>query len=111
MRLTRLAIPFALLTPLAFASPAAAFDWQTEVLNFEFKPKERKIAVGDTVAWNFIDEGHTSTSLMGQPDSWNSSSDGPNAPGDSYPHTFTVPGRYQYVCTPHKAFMKGVIEV
>ena len=31
--------------------------------------------------------------------------------GQVFEHTFTTPGRYQYVCTPHDSFMKGVIEV
>jgi plastocyanin len=111
MRMSRLAIPLTLLIPLALASPASAFDWNTEVLDFEFKPNPRKIAVGDSVTWTFVDEGHTTASVKGQPDSWNSSKDGPNAPGTAFKQTFKVPGRYQYVCTPHKAFMKGVVEV
>jgi plastocyanin len=111
MRLNRLVLPLALLTPLALASPAAAFDWPTEVVDFEFKPAERRIALGDSVTWNFTVAGHTSTSVGGQPDSWNSVSEGTNAPATSYTKVFNVPGRYQYVCTPHKTFMKGVIEV
>jgi plastocyanin len=111
MRRQRLLIPLALLTPLALASPAAAFDWSTEVIDFEFKPPEHHIAVGDTVTWNFTAGGHTSTSVKGQPDSWNSVSDGTNSAGSSFTKKFDTPGRYQYVCTPHQAFMKGLIEV
>jgi plastocyanin len=111
MRPKRLLIPLALLTPLVLASPAAAFDWSTEVVDFEFKPAERRIAVGDSVTWNFTAGGHTSTSLRGQPESWNSVSEGTNTAGSSYTKLFDTPGRYQYVCTPHQAFMKGVIEV
>ena len=111
MRTIRLALPLALLTVLVLASPAAAFDWKTEVVDFEFRPAERKIAVGDTVTWNFSAAGHTTTSVRGQPDSWNSADNGTNEAGTSYTKQFDVPGRYQYVCTPHKAFMKGVIEV
>src|SRR5215217_7979416 len=111
MRPKRLLIPLAMLTPLALASPAAAFDWSTEVIDFEFKPAEHHIAVGDSVTWNFTAEGHTSTSVKGQPDSWSSVSDGTNSAGSSYRKVFDTPGRYQYVCTPHHAFMKGVITV
>ena len=111
MRPQRLLIPLALLTPLALASPAAAFDWKIEVIDFEFRPAERRIAVGDSVTWNFTAEGHTTTSLRGQPDSWNSVSEGTNAAGSVYTKVFNTPGRYQYVCTPHSAFMKGVVEV
>ena len=111
MRPQRLLIPIALLTPLVLASPAVAFDWGTEVIDFEFKPAERDVAVGDSVTWNFTAGGHTSTSLRGQPDSWNSVSEGTNSAGSSYTKVFNTPGRYQYVCTPHQTFMKGVIEV
>jgi plastocyanin len=111
MRPNLLVIPLALLTPLALASPAAAFDWSTEVIDFEFKPAESHIAVGDSVTWNFTFGGHTTTSVKGQPDSWNSVSEGTNEAGSRFTKVFNTPGRYQYVCTPHHAFMKGVIEV
>jgi plastocyanin len=111
MRPKRLLIPLALLSPLVLASPAAAFDWSTEVIDFEFKPAERRIAVGDSVTWNFSAGGHTSTSLRGQAESWNSISEGTNSAGSSYTKVFDTPGRFQYVCTPHQSFMKGVIEV
>ena len=111
MRPQRVLIPLALLTPLVLASPAAAVDWKAEVIDFEFKPAQHRISVGDSVTWNFTAGGHTSTSLRGQPDSWNSVSEGTNSAGSSYTKLFDTPGRYQYVCTPHKAFMTGVIEV
>ena len=112
MRSRRLAIPVALFAFLVPASPAAAADWRTDVLDdFRFTPAERKIAVGDSVTWYFEADGHTSTSVRGQPDSWNSAADGTNPAGTSYTKVFNVPGRYQYVCTPHRTFMKGVIEV
>jgi plastocyanin len=111
MRRTRLAIPLAVLFALLPAAPAAAFDWSTNVIDFEFQPAERKIAVGDSVTWNFRIAGHTATSVSGQPDRWNSVSSGTNEAGTSYTHVFDTPGRYQYICIPHRDFMKGVIEV
>ena len=111
MRPQRLLIPLAVLAPLVLASPAAAVDWGTQVIDFEFQPAEHHIAVGDSVTWNFTAGGHTSTSVKGQPDSWNSVSEGTNTAGSSFTKVFHKPGRYQYVCTPHHAFMKGVIEV
>ena len=111
MRFQRLLIPLTLLSPLVLASPAAAFDWKSEVVDYEFKPGPQRISVGDSVTWNFTNEGHTSTSLKGQPDSWNSVSEGTNAAGTAYTKVFNTPGRYDYVCTPHETFMKGVIEV
>jgi amicyanin len=108
----RLAVPLALLISLLAASPAAAaFDWKTDVIDFEFVPKERRISLGDSVTWTFSAAGHTSVSLGGQPDSWKSVDEGSNPQGSSYTHVFNTPGRYQYVCIPHRDFMKGVIEV
>ena len=111
MGLRRLALPLAVLFALLPAAPAAAFDWNTNVIDFEFQPKERKIAVGDSVTWQFQMAGHTSTSVGGQPDSWNSISSGTNDAGTSFTHVFNTPGRYQYICIPHRDFMRGVIEV
>lgn len=111
MRFQRLLIPLALLTPLALASPAAAFDWKVDVVDFEFKPREQRIAVGDSVTWNFAIAGHTSRSQRGQPDSWNSVPTGTNPAGTPFTYVFNTPGRYQYICIPHQTFMKGVIQV
>jgi plastocyanin len=108
----RLAFPLAILLSLALAAPAAAaFDWKTQVIDFEFQPAERKISVGDTVTWNFAVAGHTSASVGGQPDSWKSVETGTNPAGTSFTHQFDTPGKYQYVCLQHRDFMKGSIEV
>jgi plastocyanin len=107
-----LAFPLAILLSLVLAAPAAAaFDWKTQVVDFEFQPAERKINVGDTVTWNFTVGGHTSASVGGQPDSWKSVETGANATGTSFTHPFDTPGKYQYVCLQHRDFMKGSIEV
>jgi plastocyanin len=113
MRAHRLLLPLTLLFALGAATPAMAVDWPVEVIDFEFKPPERKINVGDKVIWTFTDGGHTTTSLANQPDSWDSSPGRgrTNGTGDTFEHTFDTPGRYQYVCIPHRSFMKGVIEV
>ena len=111
MGLGRLALPLAVLFALLLAAPASASEWSTNVIDFEFQPKERKVAVGDSVTWHFQIAGHTATSVGGQPDSWNSISSGSNDAGSSYTHVFNTPGRYQYICVPHRDFMKGVIEV
>jgi plastocyanin len=112
MRPNHLLAPLVLLVFCASASPAAAFDWSVDVIDYEFQPKERQIAVGDSVTWNFAVDGHTATSKPGQPDSWNSAPDGgTNSAGVPFTKVFNTPGRYQYVCIPHQAFMKGVIQV
>jgi plastocyanin len=108
----RLAFPLAILLSLLLAAPAgAAFDWKTQVMDFEFQPTDRKISVGDTVTWNFVNDGHTTASLRGQPDSWKSADTGTNPAGTSFTHQFNTPGKYQYVCLQHRDFMKGSIEV
>ena len=112
MRPKRLLTPLALLVFFATASPAAAFDWSVNVIDYEFQPKEQQIAVGDSVTWNFAVPGHTTTSKRGQPDSWNSAPDGgTNSAGVPFTKTFNTPGRYQYICVPHQAFMSGVVQV
>ena len=67
MRPNRLLLPLTFVLALAPAAPAAAFDWKTDVVDFEFKPAERKIALGDSVTWNFVNEGHTTASVGGSP--------------------------------------------
>jgi plastocyanin len=108
MRSHRLLLPLTALAALAVAAPASAAEWSVDVTDFEFTPAERQIAVGDTVTWTFTNGGHTATSVRGQADSWNS---GFKDAGTTFQHTFTRPGRFQYVCTPHRTFMRGVIEV
>jgi plastocyanin len=109
MRFHRLLpLPLALLLALAGASPAMAVNWTVDVTDYEFTPSERQIAVGDKVVWRFNDGGHTATSRPGQGEQWDSDL---QSGGGTFEHTFTKPGRYQYVCTPHSSFMSGVIEV
>jgi plastocyanin len=109
----RLAFPLAFLIALVLAAPAAAMsDYPVEVRSdFTFSPATQAIAVGDSVTWDFVEGGHTATSLGGQPDSWDSRDGGAGDIGTTYTHTFNTPGRYQYVCIPHREFMKGVIVV
>jgi plastocyanin len=110
MRPHRLLLPLTAILALGLASPAMAFDWPVEVVDYEFRPAERKIAVGDTVIWSFTNGGHTTTAARGQADKWNS---GPatSEAGTPYQKTFNTPGRFQYICIPHASFMKGTIEV
>jgi plastocyanin len=113
MRRHRLILaPVTALTALAVAVPSLqAADFEVGVANggeFDFTPKTRTIAVGDKVVWRFNDEGHTTTSLRGQAESWDSRI---KNQGQTFEKTFTKPGRFQYVCTPHEGFMKGTVVV
>jgi plastocyanin len=107
----RLALPLAVVVLLVLAAPAAAFDWRTDVIDFEFQPKDQNIAPGDTVTWTFSNPGHTVASVRGQADSWRSTDDAPNPVGTSYTHVFKTPGKFQYICLQHKDVMKGVVVV
>lgn len=104
-------LPLATLLLLVPAAPAAAADWTTNVVDFNFQPDKLAIAVGDSVTWTFSADGHTTASLRGQPDSWRSMDDGANAAGSSYTRQFNTPGRFQYVCLQHKDFMAGEVTV
>jgi plastocyanin len=90
---------------------ASARDWTVDAIDWQFIPSQATVAVGDSVTWRFTAAGHTSTSLGGQAESWNSAPSGTNAAGTSYTHVFTNPGRYEYICIPHQDFMRGMIEV
>jgi plastocyanin len=111
MRLQRLLIALVLAAPLALAPPASARDWSVEAVDWQFLPEGTTVTVGDSVTWRFTAEGHTSTSLGGQAESWNSATNGTNPAGSTYTHVFTKPGRYEYICIPHQDFMRGVVEV
>jgi plastocyanin len=110
MRPHRLLMPLTVILALGSPSPAMAADFAVEVVDYEFLPAEREIAVGDTVIWSFTAGGHTTTSARGQADKWNS---GPatSEAGTTFQKTFNTPGRFQYVCIPHASFMKGTIQV
>ena len=102
--------PITALAALGVASPSLAADVpiKIEPQTFAFAPKTESVGVGDTVTWTFNDGNHTTTSLPGQPDKWNS---GLEDQGGTFQKTFTTPGRYQYICIPHRDFMKGTIVV
>jgi plastocyanin len=109
MRRNRLLpIPLALLLALVAAGPASAAEVQITATDFRFSPTPRTIAVGDTVIWSFATGGHTTTADRGQAERWNS---GLRSSGATFRKSFTRPGRFQYVCTPHATFMRGTIQV
>lgn len=97
-----------------------------------YLPEEFTASVGDTVVWgNNGSRGHTVTAYDGTiPDAaayfssggyenlsaareeWHSNGGGNISPGETYEHTFEVPGRHNYLCIPHEAVgMVGVVVV
>ena len=73
--------------------------------SFKFVPVDVDVKVGDTVVWTNRDSApHTVTSSDGTLDS------DELAQGDTYSHTFTKPGKYDYNCGIHPS-MRGSVTV
>ncbi len=95
---------------LAFAAGAtptrAGAANQVEISGFAYAPAELTITAGDTVTWTNLDAvEHTATAIDG---SWDT---GLLAQADSASVTFTVPGTYDYLCTPHPSMTGRIIVV
>ena len=84
---------------------ARAATHAVAIADFAFSPATLTITAGDTVTWTNEDPVvHTATSTTGAFDS------GDLAQGESFSLTFTTPGTYAYLCTPHPS-MTGQIVV
>jgi len=68
------------------------------VLNFSFNPTPVTIHVGDTVHWVWDTNNHSTTSVAGIAESWDS---GVHNTGFTFDHTFTHAGSFPYYCTIH----------
>lgn len=87
-----------------------------------YQPAEARVRIGDTVEWknvgNSVHNASSDASMAAKP---GEASTPPGAaafdsgfmkPGETYTHTFTVPGVYKYVCAPHETSgMTGTIIV
>ncbi len=106
------------------ASATAASDAAAEVTmsnKLRFSPGAVHIKVGQTVRWtNKSDLVHTVTldpklaqkkADAALPDGAEPFNSGDLKPGQSFAHTFTVPGEYRYFCIPHElaGMVAGVI--
>lgn len=84
-------------------------------LRMYFKPKRLTIAPGDTVTWvNEVKEAHN---VLSFPDGFPDGAEGFISPdlteaGQTWSHTFTAIGSYEYHCLPHLPMgMRGVVIV
>jgi plastocyanin len=75
------------------------------IFNFDFSENPQggaivdpTIHVGDTVHWVWDSGFHSTTSVAGIAESWDS---GTNLPGFSFDHTFTHVGTFAYYCKIH----------
>jgi amicyanin len=96
-----------LLIGLGASQPVrAAGSHQVDIVDFAFSPAELTITVGDSVTWTNLDFViHTATSTGGAFDS------GDLDQGESYTLTFTEPGTYDYLCTPHPSMTGRIVVV
>jgi plastocyanin len=94
---------------LAFAAgtmPARAGGTLVEIVDFAFEPAELTIEAGATVTWTNLDVvEHTATATDG---SWDT---GLLEQGESGSITFTTPGTYDYLCTPHPSMTGRIVVV
>jgi plastocyanin len=91
-------------TPAAAAAPTGE-TVRVNIRNLAFSPARIEIDAGTTVVWRNNDQVvHTVTSTNRSFDS------GSIDPGKSWQRTFSQPGTYSYICTPHP-FMKGTVIV
>lgn len=97
-------------------------DYDVGMRASAYTPETVTVAVGDTVVWqNTSTRAHTVTAYEGAiPDeadyfasggydneatareAWTADFGGALESGDRYSRTFSVPGRYEYVCLPHE---------
>ena len=74
------------------------------IADFAFSPDTLTITAGDTVTWTNEDAvAHTATSTSGAFDS------GDLEQGESFSLTFTTPGTYDYLCTPHPTMTGRIV--
>jgi plastocyanin len=87
-----------------------------------FQPSALTIKVGDTVEWKNIGSSvhHASTDSssainpadVSRPSNAKPFDSGFLQPGQNFTYTFTVPGKYKYICAPHETSgMSGEITV
>ncbi len=89
----------------AIASPSHAGGTNAvEIADFAFSPPTLTIVAGESVTWTNADAVvHTATSGSGAFDS------GDLDAGESFTFTFTTPGTYDYLCTPHPTMTGSIV--
>jgi plastocyanin len=111
---------------------AEASEYDVGMSTVAFRPKAIEVPVGEPVVWeNTSSHAHTVTAYeSGIPEDaeyfasggfdspsaaregWRTETGGALYQGDSYEHTFAVPGEYQYFCIPHEqSNMVGTVVV
>lgn len=90
---------------LPFVPPARAATVNVSIVNFAYQPDSINIQIGDTVIWtNNGGAIHTVTSDGGS----GPLDSGDIASGNTYSHTFSAAGTYNYHCTHHPSMTASV---
>jgi plastocyanin len=107
-KLARISLVTSLLLLLAvvlgMAPIASAATTTVHIFNFEFgttpnvPDTDPVISLGDTIHWVWDSGFHSTTSVAGLSESWNS---GDHSPAFSFDHTFTNAGIFPYYCDIH----------
>lgn len=82
---------------LATAAPSRADTLEVAVFDNDFAP-DPTIRVGDTIRWVWQQGSHSTTSVTGSAESWDS---GVHNPAFSFEHTFNNVGVFHYYCRLH----------
>lgn len=102
---------------LALPAPAGQAEQPAQVVEMDstlvYNPEEITVQVGDTVRWiNTSPLVHSATAdpekavkddSVRLPEGAETFDSGIMTQGDTFEHTFTVPGEYVYFCIPHEA--------
>ncbi|MEF8851271.1 MAG: plastocyanin/azurin family copper-binding protein [Haloarculaceae archaeon] len=107
-------------------------DYDVGMSTMDFLPASLTVEVGETVVWrNTSKQGHTVTAYEGAipegaeyfatggfdsqsaaEDGWTGGLEGRLSSGQTFEHTFEVPGDYGYYCIPHEpSGMVGTVTV
>jgi plastocyanin len=111
----------AALTALWFsllAGPASSADRRVAIAVFDYRPKTVTVNPGDSVTWRWSgpDTNHSVRAVRSESEDFDSDPgrpvDGINHEiGATFRHTFTKPGRFDYLCLVHPRFMRGTVVV
>ncbi len=98
-------------------SPVPQSQQQVSIVDNEYRPGEVTVRTGGTVVWTH--QGTAAHSVTAKDGSFDSSpqcnrSTGLSQcmqPGQTFPHVFNTPGRFEYSCRIHGPLMAGVVVV
>jgi plastocyanin len=97
-------------TGLLFVSLANATTHVVTVQNFSFNPSSFTAVVGDTVEWEWVGGGHTTTSttIPGGASAWSNPMNNSNT---TFKYKITAAGTYNYWCAIHTTSMEASFTV